>query len=45
VEGELGSGAFVPPQDVAKARKAIAEIVLGMASRNEIELGALPSNG
>jgi flagellar motor switch protein FliG len=45
VEGELGSGAFVPPQDVAKARKTIAEIVLGMASRNEIELGGLPANG
>ena len=39
VEGELNSGAFAPPQDVAKARKAIADIVLGMASRNEIELG------
>ena len=39
VEGELNSGAFAPPQEVAKARKAIAEIVLGMASRNEIELG------
>jgi flagellar motor switch protein FliG len=43
VEGELNSGAFAPPQDVAKARKAIADIVLGMASRNEIELGAPPS--
>jgi flagellar motor switch protein FliG len=42
VEGELNSGAFAPPQEVAKARKAIAEIVLGMASRNEIELGAPP---
>ena len=39
VEGELDSGASAPPRDVAKARKAIAEIVLGMASRNEIELG------
>jgi flagellar motor switch protein FliG len=39
VEGELSSGASAPPRDVAKARKAIAEIVLGMASRNEIELG------
>ena len=39
VEGELNAGAFAPPQDIAKARKAIAEIVLGMASRNEIELG------
>jgi flagellar motor switch protein FliG len=42
VEGELNSGAFAPPQEVAKARRAIAEIVLGMASRNEIELGAPP---
>lgn len=42
VEGELNSGAFAPPQEVAKARKAIAEIVLGMASRNEIELGGPP---
>jgi flagellar motor switch protein FliG len=43
VEGELNSGAFAPPQDVAKARKAIAEIVLVMASRNEIELGGPPA--
>ena len=43
VEGELNSGAFAPPQEVAKARKAIAEIVLGMASRNEIELGGPPA--
>jgi flagellar motor switch protein FliG len=43
VEGELNSGAFAPPQDVAKARKAIAEIVLGMASRNEIELSGPPA--
>jgi flagellar motor switch protein FliG len=44
VEGELNSGAVAPPQDVAKARKAIAEIVLGMASRNEIELGSPPAS-
>ena len=44
VEGELNSGAFAPPQDIAKARKAIAEIVLGMASRNEIELGGPPAS-
>ena len=43
VEGELNSGANAPPRDVAKARKAIAEIVLGMASRNEIELGGPPA--
>lgn len=43
VEGELNSGAFAPSQDVAKARKAIVDIVLGMASGNEIELGGQPS--
>jgi flagellar motor switch protein FliG len=43
VEGELNSGASAPPRDIAKARKAIAEIVLGMASRNEIELGGPPA--
>lgn len=42
VEGELSSGASAPPKEVAKARRAIAEIVLGMASRNEIELGGPP---
>ena len=46
VEGELSSGESAPPRDIAKARKAIAEIVLGMASRNEIELrGAAASRG
>ena len=39
VEGELASGAAAPPREVAKARKTIADIVLGMAARNEIELG------
>jgi flagellar motor switch protein FliG len=43
VEGELSSGASALPRDIAKARKAIAEIVLGMASRNEIELGGPPA--
>jgi flagellar motor switch protein FliG len=43
VEGELSSGASAPPRDIARARKAIAEIVLGMASRNEIELGGPPA--
>ncbi len=42
VEGELASGASAPARDIAKARKAIADIVLGMASRNEIELGGPP---
>jgi flagellar motor switch protein FliG len=43
VEGELSSGGNAPPRDIAKARKAIADIVLGMASRNEIELGGPPA--
>ena len=42
VEGELASGAPAPPREVAKARKAITDIVLDMASRNEIELNAAP---
>jgi flagellar motor switch protein FliG len=44
VEGELGSGAQVSARDIAKARKAIADIVLGMAARKEIEIGAPPTN-
>ncbi len=42
VEGELASGASAPAREIAKARKAIADIVLGMASRNEIELVGPP---
>jgi flagellar motor switch protein FliG len=42
VEGELASGASAPARDIAKARKAITDIVLGMAGRNEIELGGSP---
>jgi flagellar motor switch protein FliG len=38
VEGELSSGAFAPAREIAKARKAIADIVLAMAARNEIDL-------
>jgi flagellar motor switch protein FliG len=44
VEGELSSGADAPPRDIAKARKAIVEIVLSMASRSEIELGGPPAS-
>jgi flagellar motor switch protein FliG len=44
VEGELSSGALAPARDVAKARKAIADIVLGMAARNEIELSVPPED-
>ncbi len=42
VEGELSSSASASPRDIAKARKAIADIVLGMASRSEIELAGPP---
>ena len=38
VEGELSAVTSAPARDVAKARKTIADIVLGMAARNEIEL-------
>lgn len=38
VEGELSSGASAPAREIAKARKAIADIVLAMATRGEIEL-------
>lgn len=41
VEGELSSGVAVPPKDVSNARKEIARIALDMASRGEIELGAI----
>jgi flagellar motor switch protein FliG len=44
VEGELSSGASAPARDVAKARKAIADIVLDMAARNEIEIIAPPAD-
>lgn len=40
VEGELASGASAPARDIGKARKTIAEIVLEMAARAEIELRA-----
>lgn len=43
VEGELAAGAQASPREIAKARKAIADIVLAMASRNEIELSDAPS--
>jgi flagellar motor switch protein FliG len=39
VEGELSAGASAPAREIAKARKAIADIVLAMAARSEIELG------
>jgi flagellar motor switch protein FliG len=43
VEGELATGVLAPARDIAKARKSIADIVLGMASRNEIEIGGSAS--
>jgi flagellar motor switch protein FliG len=44
VEGELSSSAAAPPRDIAKARREIAEIVLGMAAHNEIELSSAPED-
>jgi flagellar motor switch protein FliG len=44
VEGELNSGTNAPPREIAKARKAVADIVLGMASRGEIELNGPPAD-
>ncbi len=45
VESELSSGASAAPKEIAKARKAIADIVLGMAARNEIELAGADADG
>jgi len=39
VESELNNGANPPAREIARARKEIAEVVLAMAARNEIELG------
>jgi flagellar motor switch protein FliG len=39
VESELSNGASAPQREIAKARRAIAELVLKMAQRNEIEIG------
>jgi flagellar motor switch protein FliG len=39
VESELNNGASVPQRDIAKARRTIADLVLRMVQRNEIELG------
>jgi flagellar motor switch protein FliG len=38
VESELDDGSVVSPRDVAKARRAIADLVLDMAQRSEIEI-------
>jgi flagellar motor switch protein FliG len=38
VESELEDGSDVSPRDVAKARRMIADLVLEMAQRNEIEI-------
>lgn len=43
VESELSNGASVPQRDIAKARRTIAELVLQMAQRGEIEIGAAES--
>jgi flagellar motor switch protein FliG len=38
VEGELANGSEAAPRDIARARKQIADTVLAMAQRNEIEI-------
>jgi flagellar motor switch protein FliG len=38
VESELSNGATPPQRDITKARRAIAELVLKMVQRNEIEI-------
>jgi len=38
VESELDDGTVVSPKDITKARRAIAEMVLEMAQRNEIDI-------
>jgi flagellar motor switch protein FliG len=40
VESELDDGTVVPPRDINKARRAIADLVLEMAQRNEIEISS-----
>jgi flagellar motor switch protein FliG len=40
VEGELGGGSPATQRDVAKARRAIADVALEMAERGQIELSA-----
>jgi flagellar motor switch protein FliG len=39
VESELSNGVTPPQRDITKARRAIAELVLRMVQRNEIEIG------
>ncbi|MGD0721218.1 MAG: flagellar motor switch protein FliG [Roseiarcus sp.] len=40
VESELDDGTVVAPRDVQKARRAIADLVLELAQRNEIEISS-----
>ena len=40
VESELDAGGDVPQKEIAKARRAIADLVLEMAQRNEIEIAS-----
>lgn len=39
IEQEIATGAPVPPKDVAKARRAIADLALDLAQRGEIDIG------
>ena len=44
VEGELNNGAAPPQREVAKARRAIADLVLKLAQQNEIEISTADSS-
>lgn len=44
VESELADGVTVPAREILKARRSIAEIVLSMAQRNEIDLPGSDQN-
>jgi flagellar motor switch protein FliG len=39
IEQEIAGGAPVPPKEIAKARRAIADLALDLAQRGEIDIG------
>jgi flagellar motor switch protein FliG len=44
VESELDDGTVVSPKEIAKARRAIADLVLEMVQRNEIEISPVEAD-
>ena len=44
VESELDNGGEVPQREVVKARRSIADLVLEMVQRNEIEISSAPES-